>query len=141
MLCNISEENIVCHLVIYSIIKIAHGPANQSLSLPKLITIWASFITEKVCVKPSFPAEMTMSPLKNEYRVGESFGVVCAGHGQSPSGSRYYTCTAGLAWEPQVPEDIQCQEGRLMRYGFCILRQTLTEKEVSCMTVLFTHVL
>ncbi|XP_012671741.2 complement component C6 [Clupea harengus] len=67
---------------------------------------------KKVCVKPSFPAEMTMSPLKNEYRVGESFGVVCAGHGQSPSGSRYYTCTAGLAWEPQVPEDIQCQEDK-----------------------------
>lgn len=54
---------------------------------------------------------MTISPLKEEYRVGDSFGVTCATKGQSPSGSRYYACAAGLTWEPQIPEDVQCQEG------------------------------
>ncbi|XP_063066077.1 complement component C6 [Engraulis encrasicolus] len=65
---------------------------------------------KKVCVKPSLPAEISMSPTKDEYRVGESFGVSCAARGQSPSGSRYYTCTASLTWDPQLPLDISCQE-------------------------------
>ncbi|KAL2099754.1 hypothetical protein ACEWY4_004148 [Coilia grayii] len=67
---------------------------------------------KKVCVKPALPTEIAMSPLKDEYRVGDSFGVTCAAPGQSPSGSRYYTCTASLAWEPAVPGDIHCQEDK-----------------------------
>ncbi|KAG5272714.1 hypothetical protein AALO_G00168530 [Alosa alosa] len=67
---------------------------------------------KKVCAKPSLPAEMTMFPAKAEYAVGESFGVACTAPGQSPSGSRYYTCTSSLSWEPLIPEEIQCQEDK-----------------------------
>lgn len=67
---------------------------------------------KKVCTKPSLPAEMTVSPMKDEYRVGESFGVTCSAKGQSPSGSRFYTCTDSLIWEPEIPEDILCQEDK-----------------------------
>lgn len=66
----------------------------------------------KMCTRPSLPSEIAIFPLKDDYRVGESFGVACAAQGQSPSGARYYTCTAGLTWEPPLHQDIHCQEDK-----------------------------
>ncbi|XP_064165109.1 complement component C6 [Anguilla rostrata] len=67
---------------------------------------------KKVCAKPSLPDDVAAQPQKEEYGIGDTVALSCAAPGTVLSGRRYYTCGAGLTWDPPLPADIRCENER-----------------------------
>lgn len=64
----------------------------------------------KVCLPPDLPDGMTVHPMRDEYRVGQSVGFSCDGAGLVPVPSSRHTCGQSLTWDPPLPEDLRCSD-------------------------------
>ncbi|XP_030624999.1 complement component C6 [Chanos chanos] len=64
---------------------------------------------KRVCSGPAIPTGLSMYPVKDEYRIGDTIMLSCDAKGMSLSGPRYYTCKKSLSWEPPIAEDLHCQ--------------------------------
>lgn len=78
-----------------------------------LLSVNSSGVPGKVCLPPDLPEGMTVHPLKDEYRVGQSVGLSCAGDGLFPVPSGRHTCGTSLTWEPPFSEELRCSDGTL----------------------------
>ncbi|KAJ8286752.1 hypothetical protein GJAV_G00042870 [Gymnothorax javanicus] len=67
---------------------------------------------KRVCTKPPVPDDITLQPVKEEYKIGDGLMLTCAGVGMVPSGPRYYSCGRSLTWEPPLQKDIHCESER-----------------------------
>ncbi|KAG7476296.1 hypothetical protein MATL_G00081340 [Megalops atlanticus] len=73
---------------------------------------WSEFTgtcLKKVCARPDLPADMTLQPRKDEYKIGDGIVLNCAAAGTVPSAPRFYTCGRSLTWDPPLPSDIHCE--------------------------------
>ncbi|XP_042365162.1 complement component C6 isoform X1 [Plectropomus leopardus] len=64
----------------------------------------------KVCLPPEIPDGMTLTPNKDEYKVGESVGFNCDEAGLLPQPPGLYKCGNSLTWEPALPADLRCTD-------------------------------
>uniref|UniRef100_A0AAQ6A8G2 Complement component 6 n=1 Tax=Amphiprion ocellaris TaxID=80972 RepID=A0AAQ6A8G2_AMPOC len=67
----------------------------------------------KICLPPDIPDGMTLFPNKEEYRVDESVGLNCDDAGLSPLPRGFYKCSNSLTWEPPLPADLRCSNGKM----------------------------
>lgn len=84
-------------------------------SQAKAPTCCSSGVPGKVCLPPDLPDGMTVHPMRDEYRVGQSVGFSCDGAGLVPVPSSRHTCGQSLTWEPPLPEDLRCSDGTVER--------------------------
>ena len=64
-----------------------------------------------LCLPPETPDGMTLSPDKDQYRVGESVGLSCIEANMVPQPGGSYRCSTGLTWEPPLPAELRCTDG------------------------------
>ncbi|XP_027134418.1 complement component C6 [Larimichthys crocea] len=87
----------------------------------------------KICLPPEIPDGMTLSPVKDEYRVGESLGLNCIEPGLMPLPRGLYTCGNSLTWEPPLPADLRCtDEEPFVPDGQCGPGQKLQGSQCVC---------
>uniref|UniRef100_A0A3Q1EY41 Complement component C6-like n=1 Tax=Acanthochromis polyacanthus TaxID=80966 RepID=A0A3Q1EY41_9TELE len=67
----------------------------------------------KICLPPDIPDGMTLFPNQEEYRVDESVGLNCDDAGLSPLPRGFYKCSNSLTWEPPLPADLRCSNGKI----------------------------
>lgn len=66
-----------------------------------------------VCLPPDIHDSMTLHPNKDEYRVEESVGLNCKEPGKVPKPQGSYKCGRSLTWEPPLPADLHCTDGKV----------------------------
>uniref|UniRef100_A0A8C7YVK8 Complement component 6, duplicate 1 n=1 Tax=Oryzias sinensis TaxID=183150 RepID=A0A8C7YVK8_9TELE len=62
------------------------------------------------CDPPQIPDTMTLFPIGEAYKVGESVGLDCKEPGLTPLPQGFYKCTSSLTWEPPIPADLRCTD-------------------------------
>lgn len=70
------------------------------------------FSLEKSCSRPAVASGISISPLKEDYNIGEGIYLSCA-PGFRISGTRSYRCAQHLDWEPEVHSQITCEKGNI----------------------------
>uniref|UniRef100_A0A3Q0RIR1 Complement component 6, duplicate 1 n=1 Tax=Amphilophus citrinellus TaxID=61819 RepID=A0A3Q0RIR1_AMPCI len=62
----------------------------------------------RICLPPDIPDDTSLSPSKEEYRVGEVVRLNCNEEGLEPLPRGSYKCGDKLTWEPQIPAELRC---------------------------------
>ncbi|XP_043925731.1 complement component C6 [Protopterus annectens] len=62
---------------------------------------------KKTCQRPALSADVSVTPYKIEYGIGETMRLSCPG-GMAVTGSTSYTCGSDLSWTPPVMREISC---------------------------------
>uniref|UniRef100_A0A3B3DG18 Complement component 6, duplicate 2 n=1 Tax=Oryzias melastigma TaxID=30732 RepID=A0A3B3DG18_ORYME len=62
------------------------------------------------CDPPQVPDTMTLFPISEAYKVGDSVGLNCNEPSLMPIPQGFYKCTSSLTWEPSVPADLRCTD-------------------------------
>ncbi|KAM9338385.1 complement component C6 [Symphorus nematophorus] len=87
----------------------------------------------KLCLPPDIPDDMTVSPDKDQYRVGESLGLNCNDPTLLPVPSGLYRCSDSLTWEPPLPADLRCtNEDPFVPDGQCRPGEKLQNSQCVC---------
>uniref|UniRef100_A0A669DQ67 Complement component 6, duplicate 1 n=1 Tax=Oreochromis niloticus TaxID=8128 RepID=A0A669DQ67_ORENI len=86
----------------------------------------------KICLPPDIPDDTSLSPSKDEYRVGEVVRLNCNEAGLQPLPRGSYKCGDSLTWEPPIPAelrctneepfvpDVQCGPGQVLQNSRCV---------------------
>ncbi|XP_063334981.1 complement component C6 [Pelmatolapia mariae] len=86
----------------------------------------------KICLPPDIPDDTSLSPSKDEYRVGEVVRLNCNEAGLQPLPRGSYKCGDSLTWEPPIPAelrctneepfvpDVQCGPGQMLQNSRCV---------------------
>lgn len=64
---------------------------------------------ETLCDRPQLPPDVTGSPWKLAYNIGEAVSLSCP-EGKVKEGPAEIQCNAGLSWSPQ-PKETSCLTG------------------------------
>uniref|UniRef100_W5MMN5 Complement component C6 n=1 Tax=Lepisosteus oculatus TaxID=7918 RepID=W5MMN5_LEPOC len=89
---------------------------------------------KKTCSRPAVPSEVSISPFKEDYSIGESIFLSC-GLGLTPSGPSYFECRKSLSWEPSFPSQIICEtEKPFVSDGSCKLGEKQSGSTCVCMS-------
>lgn len=87
----------------------------------------------KLCLPPDIPDDMTLSPDKDQYRVGESVGLNCVESTLLPVPSGFYRCGDSLTWEPPLPTNLRCtDEEPFVPDGQCRPGEKLQNSQCVC---------
>lgn len=74
-------------------------------------------VSGKTCLPPDVPDGMVLFPNKEQYRVGESVGFNCLTPDFTPLPRGFYKCSTSFTWEPPLPADLRCTNGK-QQYKF-----------------------
>nr|XP_061836788.1 complement component C6-like [Nerophis lumbriciformis] len=64
----------------------------------------------KICLPPNIPDSMTLSPTKEEYKVGDIVGFNCVEASLFPLPRGLHRCGNSLTWEPPLPAALHCTD-------------------------------
>lgn len=67
-----------------------------------------------ICLPPELQAGISMSPVKEEYSVGDTLRLNCDGVGQWLTPHNTFTCSDTLTWEPALLTDVRCTRGKTL---------------------------
>lgn len=76
---------------------------------------------DTMCDPPQLPPDVTGSPWKLAYDIGEAVSLSCP-EGKVKEGPAEIQCNAGLSWSPQ-PKETRCRTGTKLVWKLCCFVQ------------------
>ncbi|XP_034630056.1 complement component C6 [Trachemys scripta elegans] len=87
-----------------------------------------------MCPKPSVSEGVTISPFKNEYKVGETIQLRCPA-GFIVTGEKQYTCRKEVSWTPPILRSLTCEKDEQTKArGNCSPGQKQVGSQCVCMS-------